>query len=123
MRAKPDYTWEWFESHTPFKRILENTVELVIEHTIQRIPIIAGCYSVNHHFIITYNKELFEKNFEDIKQALLKTNICKYNKDVYRFVEEQTCSTRSFCNLITHGCGSYRFNSGSFEWRYIKEEN
>lgn len=116
MRKKPTYTWEWFESHTPFKKILENMCELHIDHEVQRIFTIAGNYVINHHFIITYNRKLFEDNFEAIKQALLKTNICKNNKDVYEFVSEKTFSNRTISDWVAHGCGLYKYHGGSFEW-------
>ena len=116
MRAKPTYTWEWFESHEPFKKTLEKMCGLQIEHELQRIPTVAGCWTTNHHYKIKYNKALFERDFDIIKQALLKTNICKHNKDVYDFVEEQTCCKRSFGELIMAGCGCFKYNSGSFEW-------
>ena len=116
MRNKPTYDWEWFESHSPFKNILEKMCELHIEHEIQRIPTIAGCWTTNHHFKIRYNRERFEKDFERIKEKILKTNICKYNKDVYDFVEELNCCTMSFYYLIMHGCGCYKYGGGSFEW-------
>ena len=116
MRAKPTYTWEWFESHTPFKNILEKMCDLHIEHEIQHIPTVCGCYAINHHYKIKYNRALFEKYFDTIKDMLLHTNICKHNRDVYNFVEEQTCCKRSFGDLIMQGCGCYKYHSGSFEW-------
>lgn len=116
MRAKPAYDWEWFESHSPFKNILEKTCNLHIEHEVQRIPTIAGCWTTNHHYKIRYNRNMFEHDFDVIKQMLLNTNICKKNKDVYDFVTEQTCCKRSFCDLIMYGCGCYKYRSGSFEW-------
>jgi hypothetical protein len=116
MRKKPTYDWEWFESHAPFKSTLEKMCDLQINHEVQRIPTIAGCWATNHHFKIKYNRQLFERDFELIKSKLLKTNICKNNKDVYEFVEEQTCRTRSFCDLIVQGCGCYKYGGGSFEW-------
>ena len=122
MRAKPTYTWEWFESHTPFKNILEKMCDLKIEHEAQKIPTIAGCWTTNHHYIITYNKKLFEDNFETIKQALLKTNICKYNKDVYEFVNEKTFSNRTISDLVIQDCGCYKYHSGSFEWHDVSKD-
>ncbi len=116
MRSKPTYDWEWFESHAPFKRILEETCGLYIKHEVQKIPTIAGCWTTNHHYKITYSRVLFERDFKQIKEKLLNTRICKHNKDVYDFVEEQTCCVRSFCNIIMHGCGCYKYCGGSFEW-------
>ena len=122
MRKAPTYDWEWFESHSPFKKTLEKMVDLSIDHEIQRIPTIAGCYAINHHYIITYNKKRFEDNFDEIKKMLLNTNICKRNNDVYSFVEELSCCGRSFGDLIMHGCGCYKYHSGSFEWHYIDND-
>ena len=119
MRSKPSYTWEWFESHAPFKRILEKMCELNIKHEIHRIPTIAGCYAINHHYIISYNRKLFEDNFDAIKKAILKTNICKHNADVYDFVNEKTFSNRTISDLIIYGCGCYKYHSGSFEWHDV----
>ena len=116
MRKKPTYDWEWFESHAPFKNILEKMCGLKIEHELQRIPTVCGCYAINHHYKIKYNKKLFEDNFEAIKQALLKTNICKHNKDVYEFVNEKEFNNRTISDLVIYGCGCFKYHSGSFEW-------
>ena len=113
-RKSPTYDWEWFESHAPFKSILTATCDLNIEKEIQKIPTIAGCYATNNHYKIRYNRPVFERDFEYIKSLLLKTNVCKRNKDVFDFVNEMDCSKRSACNLIMHGC--IRNVSGSFEW-------
>ena len=61
MRAKPTYTWEWLESHAPFKKILEKMCGLKIDHELQRIPTVCGCWTTNHHYKIKYNKALFER--------------------------------------------------------------
>ena len=121
MRKTPTYDWEWFESHAPFKNILTKTCDLEIEHEIQRIPTVCGCYATNHHYKIKYNRAAFERDFEKIKTLLLNTNVCKKNKDVYNFVEEQTCCKRSFGDLIMYGCGCYKYHSGSFEWDDMSE--
>lgn len=119
MRNKPTYDWEWFESHSPFKNILSKTISLDIEHEIQRIPTIAGCYVINHHYKITYDYAAFERDFEKIKSMLLKTNICKNNKDVFDFVNEKKCNKRSFGDLVLYGCGCYKYHGGSFEWHDV----
>ena len=116
MRAKPTYDWEWFESHSPFKKILEKMCGLEIEHELQRIPTVCGCYTTNHHYKIKYNRAIFERDFEKIKGILLKTNVCKKNKDVFDFVNELECDKRSMSDLVLFGCGCMKYNSGSFEW-------
>lgn len=116
MRKTPTYDWEWFESHTPFKNILTKTCDLEIEHEIHRIPTIAGCYTINHHYKIKFNLPVFERDFEKIKKLLLNTNICKKNKDVFDFVNEKECSKRTMCDWILYGCGCMKYNGGSFEW-------
>jgi hypothetical protein len=121
MRNKPSYDWEWFESHAPFKRILEKMCELEIEHEAQRIPTIAGCCTVNHHYKIKYNREMFERYFDTIKGMLLNTNICKKNKDVFDFVSEKECNKRTLGDFVLHGCGCMKYHSGSFEWHDVSE--
>ena len=116
MRNKPTYDWEWFEAHAPFKKILEKMCMLKIEHEIQRIPTIVGCYAINHHYKIKYNRSIFERDFEKIKNLLLNTNICKKNKDVFDFVNEKECNKRTMSDWILYGCGCMKHHSGSFEW-------
>jgi hypothetical protein len=116
MRTKPTYDWEWFESHSPFKKTLEKMCALEIEHELQRIPTVCGCYATNHHYKIKYNRALFERDFEKIKDLLLKTNVCKKNKDVFDFVNKLECDKRSMSELVLFGCGCMKYNSGSFEW-------
>mgnify|MGYP003291793603 CR=1 FL=1 len=113
-RKAPTYDWDWFESHTPFKSILERTCSLEIEKEVQKIPTIAGCYTTNNHYKIRYNQSVFERDFDNIKSLLLNTNICKKNKDVFDFVNEMDCSKRNACRLIMYGC--IKNVSGSFEW-------
>lgn len=115
MRKKPTYDWEWFESHTPFKSILEKMCGLEIEHEIHRIPVWMH-YTINHHYKIRYNHPIFERDFDKIKAALLKTNICKNNTDVYEFVNKRECSKRTFSDFVTYGCICIKNKSCSFEW-------
>lgn len=116
MRKKPTYDWEWFENHTPFKSTLEKMCDLQIEHEIHRIPVWLGCYTINHHYKIKYNHLTFERDFAAIKAALLKTNICKNNADVYEFVNKRECSKRTFSDLVLDGCICRKNKSCSFEW-------
>lgn len=121
MRNKPSYDWEWFESHAPFKNILEKMCQLNIEHEVQRIPTVAGCYAINHHYKIKYNRKMFEQYFDTIKSMLLNTNICKKNKDVFDFVNEKTCNKRTMGDWVLYGCGCMKYNGGSFEWDFMDE--
>jgi hypothetical protein len=116
LRKKPTYDWEWFENHTPFKSTLEKMCDLQIEHEIHRIPVWLGCYTINHHYKIKYNHLTFERDFTAIKAALLKTNICKSNADVYEFVNKRECSKRTFSDLVLDGCICRKNKSCSFEW-------
>lgn len=116
MRKKPMYDWDWFESHTPFKSTLEKMCGLEIEHEIHKIPVWMS-YTVNHHYKIKYNHALFERDFAAIKAALLNTNICKNNADVYELVNKRECNKRTFSDFVTYGCiGSRKNKSCSFEW-------
>lgn len=114
MRNKPTYDWEWFQSHTPFKNILAKTCDLEIEKEVHKIPTIAGYYTTNNHYKIKFNYPAFERNFEQIKNMLLNTNVCKNNKDVFDYVNKKDCSKRSASDLIIFGC--IKNVSGSFEW-------
>ena len=116
MRKKPTYDWEWFETHSPFKNILAKTCGLEIEHEIQRIPTICGCYAINHHYKIKYNHAVFERDFDAIKRQLLNTNICKKNEDVFNLVNKRECSKRTFSDFVTYGCICIKNKSCSFEW-------
>lgn len=113
-RKAPTYDWDWFESHAPFKSILERTCDLEIEKEVQKIPTIAGGYTTNNHYKIRYNHPVFKRDFDKIKSLLLNTNICKKNKDVFDFVNEMDCSKRNAGYLIMYGC--IKNVSGSFEW-------
>jgi hypothetical protein len=115
MRNKPTYDWEWFENHTPFKSTLEKMCGLEIEHEIHKIPVWFS-YTINHHYKIKYNYAAFERNFAAIKAALLNTNICKNNADVYEFVNKRDCSQRTFGDLVLDGCICRKNKSCSFEW-------
>lgn len=121
MRKKPTYDWDWFESHTPFKSILEKMCELEIEHEIHKIPVWMT-YTINHHYKIRYNRSKFERDFNSIKAALLKTNICKKNPDVYEWVNERECNKRTFNDFIIDGCiGSRKNMCCSFEWNDMSD--
>ena len=114
MRKTPTYDWEWLQSHTPFKSILEKACDLEIEKEVLKIPTIAGYYTTSNHYTIKYNYSVFERDFEKIKSLLLNTNVCKKNNEIFDYVNEMDSSKRSAGMLIITGC--IKNASGSFEW-------
>ena len=118
MRKAPTYDWDWFESHTPFKKILTETCGLEIEKEVHKTYVCAGIYQTNNHYKIKVNYPLFESNFDNIKNMLLKTNVCKKNKDVFDFVNKMECSKINLSSLIIDGCMA--IVSGSFEWDWCE---
>lgn len=117
-RKTPTYDWDWFENHTPFKKILTETCGLEIEKEVHKVYVFAGIYQTNNHYKIKINYSLFANNFDNIKARLLNTNVCKKNKDVFDFVNKATCCKRDLCFLITDGCMA--INGGSFEWDWCE---
>ena len=119
----PAYEWDWFESHAPFKKTLEQLCALEITHERHKYFGLTGDAMIKHHFKISYDKSLFERYFATIKSALLSKPVCKHNADVKEFVESLKCDKRSFCNLVLHGCGCMKYSAASFEWHDISENN
>ena len=113
-RKAPTYDWQWFQSHAPFKSILEKTCDLEIEKEVHKIPTIAGHYTTSNNYKIKYNHSLFERDFEKIKSLLLNTNVCKKNNKIFNYVNKMDNSKYSAGMLITRGC--IKNASGSFEW-------
>ena len=118
MRKSPTYDWEWFERHTPFKKILTETCGLEIKKEIYRIYVFAGIWQPTNYYRIKINYPLFEANFEKIKNLLLNTNVCKKNKDVFDYVNSIACSKRELCSLVHDGC--MKNPTGSFEWDWCE---
>lgn len=114
MRKTPTYDWDWVESHAPFKKILEDTCELEIDTYKRKIPVIAGIFTYSNHYAIKFNFPMFEEKFEEVKQKLLKTNLCRKNKEVFDWINELECSKREVGHVIVDGCIANV--SGSFEW-------
>lgn len=114
MRKKPTYDWKWFESHTPFKKILAETCGLEIEKEVHKIPTIAGYYTTNNHYKIKVDYKKFENNFEEIKRRLLNTNVCKNNQEIFNYFNKKECNKRTLGDFVTRGC--IKNTSGSFEW-------
>ena len=118
MRKQPTYNWDWFESHTPFKKILTETCNLEIEKEVQRFYVFAGIYQTRNHYKIKVNYHLFQSNFDKIKNLLLETNVCKKNKDVFDLVNKSECNKKDLGFLIIDGCIANV--SGSFEWDWCE---
>lgn len=120
MRKVPTYDWDWFESHTPFKKILEETCELEIEKYVLKKPVAAGIFTYWNHYVIKFNFPAFEEKFEEVKERLLKTNICRKNQEIFEWINELECSKRAMSMVITDGCIANV--SGSFEWDWCDKE-
>lgn len=120
MRKMPTYDWDWFESHAPFKKILAETCELEIEKYVRKKPVIAGIFTYWNHYVIKFNFPMFEEKFEEVKERLLKTNICRKNKEIFDWINELECSKRAMCMVITDGCIANV--SGSFEWDWCDDK-
>lgn len=121
MRKQPTYDWEWFERHTPFKKILTETCGLEIEKEVQKFYVFAGIFSKRNHYKIKVNYPLFGSNFDKIKNLLLETNVCKRSKDVFDFVNKIECSKKDLGLLIIYGCIAPV--EGSFEWDWCEQHN
>lgn len=119
MRQKPNYDWKWFESKTPFKKIFENYCDLTVEKEVIEYPVFAclGIYNTRKHYKITVNRNSFTEHFDEIKNKLLATNVCKHNTEIFDYVNNIKDTNIDFCNLITEGC--IKNAQGSFEWKYI----
>jgi hypothetical protein len=121
MRKRPTYDWDWFESHTPFKKILEETCGLEIE--LENIPyqVFGNIWSTRKHYNIKCSYQMWQDNFENIKKQILNTRVCKHNKEIFDSVNEMDCSKKSISDLILDGCISNV--SGSFKWDWCEQSN
>lgn len=119
-RKKPTYDWDWFDTHAPFKKILEKTCELEINKEIVRYRFFGSVSSYNN-YKIKLNYPMLKRNFEQIKQQILNTRICKHNQDVCDFVNAINISNPSnMCDLIIEGCISNA--SGNFYWEVNEDD-
>jgi hypothetical protein len=64
---------------------------------------------------------MFEEKFEEVKEKLLKTNICRKNQEIFEWINELECSKRTISMVITDGCIANV--SGSFEWDWCDKED
>ena len=115
-RKVPTYDYDWFKSHTPFKRILEETCELEIEKEDIPYQVFGNIWDTRRHYNIKLNYAMFQNNFEYIKQRILNTRICKHNKDIFDYVNKMGSSKKDVFFLISEGCLSY--DSASFSWDF-----
>ena len=116
MIKTPTYDWEWFDSHTPFKKILEETCELDIEKEIIPYRVFGNIWSKRVHYNIKLNYPMLKDNFEEVKRRILNTRVCKYNKEIFDYVNKMESSKKDACNLVTDGCMSYSSASFSWDW-------
>lgn len=122
MRKIPTYDWDWFESHTPFKKILEETCELEIYKEVIPYNVIGYIWSNRNHYNIKLNYPMLQDNFEEIKRQILNTRVCKHNKEIFDWIDKLECSKKEICYVII--CGCIANVSGSFTWDWCdKEEN
>lgn len=110
MRKIPAYDWVWFETHTPFKKIFEETCGLVIEK-----EVFGNAWSRRIHYHIKLNYLMLQNNFEEIKRRILNTRVCKHNKEIFDYVNEMECSKMDVSSLIVDGCTASR-GSATFSW-------
>lgn len=121
MRRTPTYDWEWFEKHAPFKNILEETCDLEITKYIKKKSVIAGNWTFWNHYVIKFNFSTFTEKFEEVKEKLLKTNICRKNKEIFDWINRLKCSKHDISMVIIDGCIANA--SGSFEWNWDEDKS
>lgn len=116
MRKTPTYDWHWFESHTPFKKILEEACELEIEKEVIPYRVFGNIWSKRIHYNIKLNYPMLQDNFEEIRRRILNTRACKYNKEIFDYVNKIGSTKKDVCFLVTNGCMSYSSASFSWDW-------
>lgn len=119
MSKTPTYDWNWFKSHTPFKKILEETCELEIEKEYIPYHVFGNIWSKGIRYNIKLNYPMLQSNFKEIKRRLLNTRVCKHNKDVFDFVNKKECTKRDICALVMDGCLSYDSASFTWDWKEV----
>ena len=120
MRKTPTYDWAWFESHAPFKKILEETCELEIE--VENIPyqVFGYIWSTRKQYSIKLNYFTCQCNWEKIKKRILDTRVCKHNKEIFDYVDKMDGSKKDVSYLVVNGCISNA--GGSFKWDWCDDE-
>lgn len=121
MKKTPTYDWAWFESHTPFKKILEETCGLEIEKEAVPYRVFGNIWSTRNQYNIKLNYPALQDSFEQIKKRLLNTRVCKHNKEIFDYVNKMTSSKKDVSYLILDGCMSY--GSGSFKWDWCDTQS
>lgn len=120
MRKVPTYDWDWFESHAPFKKILEKTCELEIDKEVIPYNVIGYIWSTKNHYNIKLNYPMLQDNFTEIKKQILNTRVCKHNKEIFDWINELECSKKQICHVIVDGCIANA--GGSFTWDWCDNE-
>lgn len=117
MRS-PAYDWDWFEKHTPFKKIFEEYCDLVINKELIPYRVFGNIWNSRTHFNIELNYHKTLENFAEMKNKLLNTRICKHNQEIFDYVNEKENTMRDISTLIIDGCLSCK--SASFSWNWIE---
>ena len=103
MRKTPTYDWYWFETHAPFKKIFKEACELEIKKEIVSYYSL-GFREFESHYHIKLNYKMLQDSFEEIKRRLLSTRVCKYNEEIYDYVNEIECDKHDITYLIIDSC-------------------
>lgn len=118
MKKTPTYDWHWFESHTPFKKILEETCELEIEKEVIPYHVFGNIWSKGNRYNIKLNYPMLQNNFEEIKRRVLDTRVCKHNNEIFEYISKMEYDKKDICYLVLHGCIANA--SGSFSWDWCE---
>ena len=122
MRKTPTYDWDWFNLHTPFKKIFEETCEFEVDKEVIPYRVFGNIWSTRNHYNIKVNYPMFQSNFVEIKKRILNTRVCKHNQEIFDWINEMECTKRNACELITDGCMAQAYGSFTWDWCDTKEE-
>lgn len=116
---KPTYDWKWFEEHTPFKKTFEKYCDLTIDKESVRYTVFGYIRDTRPHFNIELSYRKVLENFDEIKNNLLNTRVCKNNREIFDYVSEKECTKMDISDLIIDGCLP-SFDSASFSWNWVE---
>ena len=115
------YDWEYFQNKTPFRRIFEKYCNLEIDSYSM-----GSQYHRIQHYDISYDMALYMQNIKEIKQALLKTKMCKYLEGMRKKIEDIPETIEEYENayaigriassLIVDGCTRHTASSIKYNW-------
>jgi hypothetical protein len=103
---KPFYDWNWFTSKKPFLKILQKYCDLSIKKEVNYRYELGRFKIPMNKYYISYDMNMLKNNFRDLKQDLLKTNICKNNNEVKEIVECVSIDNKQNfeIDIILNGC-------------------